>query len=212
MRVGQGRAESDLAGPWGYVSGVRLPAALNHSLWGDEIASARVLVQPELSDVLLQVRLRESTPPGWYVLSWLVHRGGVPLQDLRLLSVLASALLAALVVVDADRLMPLWAAALAGLAVALGFQFVAHGTEMRAYALFALLAVLFAVALEAAASEPTRRRLLLFGACVAAGMLTHYFFFLTLVTGIAWLWSTPWPRLSRRSRGSHSCFCSSKLA
>ena len=44
--------------------------------------------------------------------------------------------------VVARRLLPLWAAATAGLLAAVGWQFVSHGAELRAYALYGLLALL----------------------------------------------------------------------
>ena len=56
----------------------------------------------------------------------------------RLLSVLFSAVLVALVVIYARRFLELWAAALAGLLVTVGFQFVLHGKELRPYALLLL--------------------------------------------------------------------------
>jgi hypothetical protein len=107
-------------------------------------------------------------------------------EAVRFLSVLAGALTAALVVLYARRFLPLWAAGTAGLVAALGAQLVARGHELRAYALFALLSVAFAFALEAAAARPDRLRLLALGACVAAGILTHYFFALLVVAGLLW--------------------------
>jgi Dolichyl-phosphate-mannose-protein mannosyltransferase len=104
----------------------------------------------------------------------------------RLLSVLAGALTAGLVVVYGRRLLPLWAAGTAGVLVALAAQLVARGHELRAYALFALLSVVFAFALEAAAGRRGGLRFLALAACVAAGLLTHYFFALLVVAGLVW--------------------------
>jgi hypothetical protein len=128
----------------------------------------------------------ESTPPLWYLLAWAAHDAGLSVEAVRLLSVLAGALTAGLVVVYARRLLPLWAAGTAGVLVALGGQLVARGHELRAYALFALLSVAFAFALEAAAERRGRLRLLVLAACVAAGLLTHYFFGLLVVAGLVW--------------------------
>ena len=91
--------------------------------------------------VLHHVAKTESTPPLFYELGWLVHRLGVAMQDVRVVSALAGAALAAATVVLARRLLPLWASALAGLAIALGYEFVFHGRELRAYELHALLTV-----------------------------------------------------------------------
>ena len=135
---------------------------------------------------LERVEETESTPPVWYLLGWAAHHAGLSVETVRLLSALAGALTAGLVVAYARRILPLWAAGAAGLLVALGAQLVARGHELRAYALFALLSVVFAFALEAAAARPDRLRLLALGATVAAGVLTHYFFALLLVAGVAW--------------------------
>jgi hypothetical protein len=168
------------------AAGVRIPSALGYPLWQDEVASARVLVEPSPGDALGRVAETESTPPVWYVLGWAAHHAGLSVEAVRFLSVLAGALTVALVVVYARRLLPLWAAGTAGLVAALGAQLVARGYELRAYALFALLSVAFAFALEAAAARPDRLRLLALGACVAAGVLTHYFFALLVVAGLLW--------------------------
>src|SRR2546423_3849653 len=177
---------------------VRLPGALSYSLWGDEIPSARALSQPDLHGLLTQVRLRESTPPAWYVVVWTVHRLGVLLEELRLASVACSAALVVLTMVLASRLMPHWAAAVASLTVALGLQFVVHGRELRAYALFMLLALLFAYLLDAASTRADWKRLCGLAACVALGTLTHYFFFFTAACGAFWVWSSPRTRRNRR--------------
>jgi hypothetical protein len=143
-------------------------------------------VEPSPGDALGRVAETESTPPAWYVVGWAAHHAGLSVEAVRFLSVLAGALTAALVVVYARRILPLWAAATAGLLAALGAQLVARGHELRAYALFALLSVAFAFALEKAAARPGRLRLLALGACVAAGILTHYFFALLVVAGLLW--------------------------
>ena len=172
------------------TAAARLPSALGDPLWLDEVASARILAEPTLPAVLRHVRRTESTPPLWYVLSWSVRRAGSPwlsITGLRLLSVLLSCALTVATVLYARRLLSLGWAALAGAVVALGPDLVAHGSELRAYTLLALLSVCFAQILESAARRPTRLRMGALGATVAAGCLTHYFFLLTLLAGLAWL-------------------------
>jgi hypothetical protein len=110
------------------------------------------------------------------------------MQDVRLLSVAAGALLAALVVDLARRFVPLPFAALAGLFVALGGELVGRGQELRSYELVALLSVVFARCLLAEVEAPSRRRALALGATVAAGGLTHYFFAFSVIAALAWLW------------------------
>jgi len=136
----------------------RLPGVFTQALWQDEVASARVITEPTLPRMLAHVARTESTPPLWYTLAWLAHRAGVPVQDVRLLSVAAGGALAALVVDLARRVVPLPFAALAGLLTAFGSQLASHGHELRAYELLALFSALFARVLLAAVERPSRRR------------------------------------------------------
>jgi hypothetical protein len=188
---------------------VRTPDAIGEALWGDEIGSAKGITAPSLRDTLVRVR-NESSPPLWFLLARAEHEVGTGLASLspafdplttmaaiRLFSVLFSAALVALVVLYARRLLPLWAAALAGLLVAVGFQFVLHGKELRAYALLTLLAAAFPFVFEWAIERPERRRLAGLAAFVAVGSMTHYFFLLPLFTGLLWLWLTPHDRRTR---------------
>jgi hypothetical protein len=47
-----------------------LPGAVGHTLYGDEVASARIVAEPGATDVLRHVRRTESTPPAWYLVAW----------------------------------------------------------------------------------------------------------------------------------------------
>jgi uncharacterized membrane protein len=88
-------------------------------------------------------------------------------------------------------------AVLAGLLVALGVSFVAHGQELRAYELFALLTVLFALALLAELDAPSRPREACLALATAAAALTHYFFLFSAAAAVAWLWLDPAARRIR---------------
>jgi uncharacterized membrane protein len=142
-------------------------------------------------DVALHVARFESTPPGFYVLGWVVHNLGASLEQVRAVSALAGGLLAAGVVLFARRLMPLWAAAAAGLSVALGYQFVFHGRELRAYELHTLLCLALAWAAVDVAQSADRRRGFILALVVVAGTMTNYFFLLSLATVIVWCWALP---------------------
>ncbi|MCW2964635.1 MAG: rane protein-like protein [Actinomycetia bacterium] len=181
------------------AAAVRLPGVYTQAFWQDEVASARILEEPTLRGMLTHVARTESTPPLWYVLGWLLRRAGTPMQDVRLLSVAAGALLAVLVVDLALRFVPLPFAALAGLFVALGGELVGHGQELRSYELLALLSVVLARCLLAEVEAPSRRRELALGATVAAGGLTHYFFAFSVLAVLAWLWLDRGVRAVRRS-------------
>jgi hypothetical protein len=156
------------------------------------------MVEPTLGDALDRVAESESTPPLWYALAWAVEHAGLSVEAARGIGVLAGALLAGLLVLYAARLVPLWAAGLAGLVAALGSQLVLRGAELRAYELYALLALAFAWLLERAAEAPTRGRLAAFWAVAAAGLLTHYFFLFLLLAGLVWAWRMPSFRSARR--------------
>ena len=177
---------------------VRVPGVYTQAFWQDEVASARILNEPTFGAMLAHVARTESTPPLWYALGWLLRQAGTPLQDVRLLSVAAGALLAALVLDVGRRVVPLPLASLAGLLVALGGQLVGHGQELRAYELLALLSLVFARCLLAEVDAPSRRRELALGASVAAGGLTHYFFAFSVLAALAWLWLEPGARAARR--------------
>jgi hypothetical protein len=101
-------------------------------------------------------------------------------------------------VVLARTVLPLGAAALAGVLVAVGGQFAAAGRELRAYALLALLSVVFALVLERAAARRRGRAAAGLVLVTAAGLLTHYFFAFTLLAGALWLWLEPHARDARR--------------
>jgi hypothetical protein len=155
-----------------------LPGALRFALWQDEVASARVIAEPQPVALLRHVAHTESTPPLWYAIAWVAHRCGVGIVDLRLGSVAAAALLATATAVTAQRVVPRPAALLAGIAVALGYQFDFHGRELRAYELAALLTVALAVAATRGGAT--------LAAVVAAGSLTHYFFLFSVLAVVLW--------------------------
>src|SRR5690242_10209793 len=121
------------------------PGAFEHALYGDEAASARIVSEPALGDVVEHVRRTESTPPAWYVLAWGVRKAGMAVSgghlfgnvaDLRVLSMLFAAVAAALTAVLARRVTGQWLpASLAGTLVALGTLPAEYAEQLRAYAL-----------------------------------------------------------------------------
>jgi hypothetical protein len=180
------------------AAALRLPLTLTTPLWQDEVASARILDAHTLTGAMHGVIRTESTPPLWYAVAWLVHHAGVPVLDVRLLSVAADAALVALAVVLAARLLSPRFALLAGALLAVGAEFSGQGRWIRAYELFALLAVVLAFALLRAAADATPGRLALLAATVAAGSLTHYFFLFTLAGAVVWATFEPDVRQARR--------------
>lgn len=189
------RISRDISSPVGLVSSavaivavlVRLPGVYTQAFWQDEVASVRILSEPTLVGMLSRVGRTESSPPLWYFLGWVLHHGGVPLRDVRLLSVAASGLLAVLVVVLARRFVSLPLAGLSGMLIALGGEYVGHGQELRAYALLALLSAVLAFCLLAELRAPCLRREIALALTVAAGGLTHFFFAFSVLAALTWL-------------------------
>ena len=183
----------------GAVAARAVPAS-SEPLWLDEVVSARIIAQSTIRDAVVRVRRTESSPPGWHLGNWLLWRAvGSPgkVERLRFLSVALGALLVALVVFYALSIgLSRLGAAVAGGLLAIGPNVVAHGAELRPYELLTLLALVFAITLERAASTPSRARLSLLALVVVVGCYTHYFFLLSLATGIAW----SFVRLSGRER------------
>ena len=178
---------------------MRVPGVFTQALSQDEVASARILREPSFGAMLARVVRTESTPPLWYTLAWLVHRVGVPLTDVRLLSVLAGSGFAAAVVAAGRYLLPDGAAFLSGLLVAVGNEFVLHGHELRAYELLAFLSALFLWLLMREAKAPSRANAIGLGLVVAAGGLTHYFFAPVALAALVWVLLDPAARACRRA-------------
>jgi hypothetical protein len=177
---------------------LRLPLALSSSFWQDEVASARVIQQPTLGSMVHQVVRTESTPPLWYALAWTLHRAGISIHDVRLLSVFLDGLVVAGVVVLAGRMLPLPLAVAAGAVAAVAAQLSAHGRELRAYELLAVLALALAACLVEAVRMPTVPGLFLLAVTIAGGLLTHYFFAFSVAAAILWVAVEPAARAARR--------------
>jgi mannosyltransferase len=168
-----------------------LPGATGHALYGDEVASARIVTEPGPAQLLRHVRRTESTPPAWYAVAWAARKAtGADVRSLRLLSVAFAAAAAALTALWALRLLRnRAAAALAGSLVALGSIPTEYAEQLRAYALVVLVSVAFGMLLTEAALRPARRWLVALAAATSLGTMTHYFFAFVLVAGVAWLWA-----------------------
>jgi hypothetical protein len=176
---------------------VRLPG-LHAALVMDEVASARILRESSFGAMLHRTARTESTPPLWYAAAWTLHHFGTPLADVRLLSVAAGGLLAALVVWIAARFVSLPLAVVAGLFPALGGAIVVHGRQLRAYELLALLTAVLGETLLRVLARPSRRTDAALAVVVAAGGLTHYFFAFSVAAVLGWVWLDPGAAAIRR--------------
>ena len=180
------------------AAAVRLPAVYGRPFWEDEVASAKILVQPSFIAMLHRVAQTESMPPLWYAVAWSVHQAGVPLQSERLLSVLFGALFAAAVVSLAHRFVALTLATAAGLTTARS----ARSSSCTARS-FAPTSCSHSFRLRwdcvcSKCSSSSRRWDLVLAATVAAGCLTHYFFAFSVGAVLVWLWLDPGARRIRR--------------
>ena len=182
--------------------GVATPGAVSHALYGDEVASARIVTEAAPRDVLRHVRKTESTPPAWYLVAWGARKvTDADVASLRLLSVLFAAAAAALTSIWARRLLASRAAAaLAGSLVALGSLPAEYAEQLRAYALVVLVSVAFGMLLAEVAHPPRRRSLVALATTTWLGTLTHYFFFFVVAAAVAWLWAArPRPAAAGRA-------------
>jgi 4-amino-4-deoxy-L-arabinose transferase-like glycosyltransferase len=177
---------------------VRVPGVWRNPLSQDEVSSARILREPTFAGALHRVVRTESTPPLWYALGWLAHQVGTPIVEVRLLSVLCGGALTALVYVLGCAVLRPRFAAVAAAFVAVGFQPVYHGSELRAYELLALVATGLCALLLRTLARPSRATDAALGATVWAGLLTHYFFAYALAAAIAWTWLDPAARAVRK--------------
>lgn len=174
---------------------VRLPNVWRAALTQDEVFSARIIREPTVIGAMHHIVRTESTPPLWYMLGWLAHRAGAPVVDVRLLSVAFGGALAAVVLALASTVLPSRQALVAAVLVALAYQPVVHGSELRSYELLALVTATFALVLV---RPPRRHAGLALAATVWAGLLTHYFFVFSVGAALAWLWLDPGARERRR--------------
>ena len=174
----------------GISLGITVPRAFGYPLWQDEVGTARAVVARSFSQLVATVTARENHPPGYYALVWFVHRSGVPVVDLRVLSVAAAATVVLAVVLYARRLVPLYLAGVAGLLVCLSWQLEAHGWELRPYALLALVSFAAVLAVERAAARPTPARLVQVVLVVSLGGVVHDYFVFTVAACVVWLFGS----------------------
>jgi 4-amino-4-deoxy-L-arabinose transferase-like glycosyltransferase len=154
------------------------------SLWLDEATTAR-LMRMSFGGMLRAVPDSESTPPLYYVLSWLWTRPfGTGEVALRSLSALLGTLTVPIVYAAAQQLLRDRRAALAAAALA-AFNplLIWYSQEARSYALLVLLCALTLLALPAA----ERGRLWPWALACALAVATHYFAAFVVVPQALWL-------------------------
>jgi hypothetical protein len=164
------------------AASVQISRSLTLPLWQDEVATARIVVAPTWIRALHGVVDEEATPPLYYAIVWFLHRVGLGVMDLRLVSVMGASLAAAATVLIAHRVTGTLVALSAGLLVAVGWQPVSHGAELRAYALLLVAVCAFSLAVIRVMESPSRTSQALLAGVVLVGSFTHYCFLLSVVS------------------------------
>lgn len=169
------RTTTALLGLLVLAAALRFPTLGVQSYWADEAATVDVLRHP-LGELLGAIRDQESTPPLYYLLAWgwtqVLGDGEGALRSLSALFGLATVPVAAAL---GWRFGGARAGLVAAGLVATNPLLVWFSQEARAYALLVLLAGLSVLLLLRALDDPAPRRLLAWGACVAAALASHFF-------------------------------------
>jgi 4-amino-4-deoxy-L-arabinose transferase-like glycosyltransferase len=174
------------------AAALRLVGIGHQSFWLDESFTVDLANRP-FGDMLSGVASTESTPPLYYVLTWLWAKlFGTGEAGLRSLS----ALFGTLAVPVAWRTAREWfdsqrAGLIAAALVAFNPFFVWYSQEARSYSLLVLMAALSLLFLGRALRARTARAYALWALTAALGLLTHYFAAFLLVPEAIWLvWAT----------------------
>jgi 4-amino-4-deoxy-L-arabinose transferase-like glycosyltransferase len=190
----QATAESDrararwlLAGIIVLGAAIRFSTLDQQSFWLDE-ATTWGLVSHGLSHVLSTVPKTESTPPLYYVLVWLwAQVFGTGEVGLRSFSALCGTLTIPVMWAVGRRLASERIGLVAALVTAVNPLLFWYSQEARTYALLVLLSALSLLAFLRALEEPSRGRLVAWGAICALTILAHYFGAFIVVGEAVWL-------------------------
>jgi 4-amino-4-deoxy-L-arabinose transferase-like glycosyltransferase len=166
---------------------IRFSTIDQQSLWLDE-ATTWGIVSHGLGHVLSTVPKTESTPPLYYVLVWLWSRVfGTGDVGLRSFSALCGTLTIPVMWALGRRLASERIGLVAALLTAVNPLLFWYSQEARTYALLVVLSALSLLAFARVLDEPTRGRLLAWGAICAFALLSHYFAAFVIVSEAAWL-------------------------
>ena len=183
---------------------LRLPFLGLQSLWYDETFTHAIAGQDSLGAVWDQVRLTESTPPLYYVVTWIwTQLAGTGDAALRAPAALAGVLCVPAAYLALRRFVGEPAALGAASLTAVSPVLVAYSLNARAYPLLVLLACLSVWAMGAALERADARRLGIWALLAAACMWTHYYAaFLVAAELAVLLWRSPGVRLRVLAAGA----------
>jgi mannosyltransferase len=164
-----------LAGIVAIGAAIRFSTLDQQSFWLDE-ATTWGIVSHGLGHVLSTVPKTESTPPLYYVLVWLwTQLFGTGEVGLRSFSALCGTLTIPVMWAVGRRLASERIGLVAALVTAVNPLLFWYSQEARTYALLVLLSALSLLAFLRALEEPSRGRLVAWGAIGALTVLAHYF-------------------------------------
>jgi hypothetical protein len=173
--------------------GLRLLLA-GQSLFGDELFTYEIVTRAGLRDMLAGIRDTESTPPAFYVLSWLAAKLGDPTFTSRVPSILLGTATVPAIYALGARTVGRAPALGAAAAFALAPFAVFYGSEARAYATMAFLLVVSTFALLRALDTGRHGWWAAFAVATAGAVLTHY------TAGFAVVWQGLWAAWTRPDR------------
>lgn len=147
------------------------------SLGYEEVFTRTIVAQPGISAVWHGVRATESTPPLYYVLTWLWVKltGSLGASSLRMSSLLAGVTTVPVAFLAARRFTGERVAIVVAWLCAVSPILVLYSVYARAYALLVLTCALSVWALGALLERPSTRRWLAWVLAAAACLWTHYF-------------------------------------
>jgi 4-amino-4-deoxy-L-arabinose transferase-like glycosyltransferase len=166
---------------------IRFSTLDQQSFWLDE-ATTWGIVSHGLGHVLSTVPRTESTPPLYYVLAWLwAQLFGTGEVGLRSFSALCGTLTIPVMWAVGRRLASERIGLAAASLTAVNPLLFWYSQEARTYALLVLLSALSLLAFLRALEEPSRGRLVAWGASCALTILAHYFGAFVVVGEAVWL-------------------------
>jgi len=160
--------------------------------WGDEAFTAVQVRKPFFA--MLDVVRKDSHPPLIYLLQSIIGVFSTSPAALRLVSALAGTAAVPLAAALGRRVGGDRAGLLAAALLAAFPGFVLSSRDARGYSLAMALVLAGSLALWRAVEKPTRRRLVIYGACVAGAIYTHYFAIVAVtaqVTVALWVFRPP---------------------
>jgi mannosyltransferase len=169
---------------WGLVAAATIVALVlravflgTQSLGYEEVFTRTIVAQPNLSAVWHGVKATESTPPLYYVLTWLWIKltGSLAAASLRVSSLLAGVATVPVAFLAARRFAGERLALIVAWLCAVSPILVIYSLYARAYALLVLTCALSLWALGALLERPTARRWLAWALAAIACLWTHYF-------------------------------------